>query len=94
MIRSVLLIPLLLLAACAKPAPAPVVSQSACPDTMRDVDRIACWVSAGPEPAPGVQKPSPPLLRGPDGTTVIGPKPSPPLQRGPDGTTILGPSSP
>jgi hypothetical protein len=57
--------------------PAPGALQSACSDTMRDVDRIACWVSAGPEPLPpGSQRPSPPLLRGSGGTTIIGPKPS------------------
>jgi hypothetical protein len=75
MIRAVLLISLILLAGCAKPAPAPMASQSACPDTMRDVDRIACWVSGGPEPLPEGQKPSPALLRGSDGTAIIGPKP-------------------
>lgn len=52
-------------------------SQSACPDTIRDVDRIACWVSAPPAPVPGAgPKPAPALLRGSDGTTIIGPKPS------------------
>ena len=35
-------------------------SQSACPDTIRDVDRIACWVSAPPAPVPGAgPKPAP-----------------------------------
>ena len=58
--------------------PAPGALQSACSDTMRDVDRIACWVSAGPEPLPpGSQRPSPALLRGSGGATLIGPKPSP-----------------
>ena len=73
---AVLLIPLVLLTACAEPAPAPVAAQSACPETMPDVDRIACWVSAGPEPLPAGQKPPSALLRGPNGTTIIGPKPS------------------
>jgi hypothetical protein len=73
---AVLLISLVLLAACAKPASAPVAAQSACPETMPDVDRVACWVSAGPEPAPAGQKPPSALLRGPDGTAIIGPKPS------------------
>ena len=38
----------------AQNAPPKVVSasQSACADTMRDVDRIACWVSVAPEPVP------------------------------------------
>jgi hypothetical protein len=72
MIRALLLVSLVLLGACAKPVP--VASQSACLDTMRDVDRTACWVSAGPEPlAPAGQKPSPPLLRGSDGKPIIGP---------------------
>jgi len=74
--RAVALISLILLAACAKPEPAPVAAQSACPETMPDVDRLACWVSASPEPAPAGQKPPSALLRGPDGTTIIGPKPS------------------
>jgi hypothetical protein len=73
--RAVLLIPLIVLVACAKPAAAPVAAQSACPDTMPDVDRLACWVSAKPEPAPGAGKPPAALLRGSDGTAVIGPKP-------------------
>lgn len=56
--------------------PAPGAPQSACSDTMSDVDRIACWVAAGPEPLPsGSQRPSPALLRGSGGTTIIGPKP-------------------
>ena len=73
---AVLLIPLVLVTACAQPVPAPVASQSACPETMPDLDRTACWVSAGPEPLPAGQKPPPALLRGSDGTTIIGPKPS------------------
>jgi len=71
MIRAVLLVPLILLAACARPAP--MASQPACPDTLPDVDRIACRLAAGPEPAAG-QKPSPALLRGSDGTTIIAPQ--------------------
>jgi hypothetical protein len=74
--RAVLLISLILLAACAKPAPAPVAAQSPCPDTTPDVDRVACWVSAGPEPAPAGPTSPPALLRGSDGTPIIGPKPS------------------
>jgi hypothetical protein len=59
-----------------QPKRAPVVSQSACPESARDVDRIACWVSADPETLPpGVQKPPPALLRGPNGVTIIAPKP-------------------
>ena len=73
MTRAMLLVPLFVLAACAEPRPAPMASQSACPDTLPDVDRIACRLAAGPEPAAG-QKPSPALLRGSDGTTIIGPK--------------------
>jgi len=73
MIRAVLLVPLILLVACAGPAPAPMASQPACPDTLPDVDRIACRLAAGPEPAAG-QKPSPALLRGSDGTTIIAPQ--------------------
>jgi hypothetical protein len=53
-----------------------VAAQSACPDSMPDVDRIACFVSAYPGPVPAGQKSAPPLLRGSDGTTIIGPKPS------------------
>jgi hypothetical protein len=55
---------------------APVAAQSACPETLPDVDRVACLVSLAPEAAPARPKPQPPLLRGPDGTTIIGPKPS------------------
>ena len=64
--------------AIAQSAPSKVVSasQSACAETMRDVDRIACWVSAAPQPVPAGPKPEPALLRGSDGTTIIGPKPS------------------
>ena len=57
-------------------SPVPVAAQSACPETMPDVDRVACWVSAAPEPVPAGQRPPPPLLRGSDGTTIIGPKSS------------------
>ena len=76
--RAVLLISLALLAACGTPArtSAPVAAQSACPETMPDVDRVACWVSAGPAPVPAGPKPPSALLRGPDGTAIIGPKPS------------------
>jgi hypothetical protein len=73
--RAVVLISLTLLAACAKPAPSPVASQSACPDTLSDVDRLACWVSANPEPVSATRKPSA-LLRDSEGSAVIGPKPS------------------
>jgi hypothetical protein len=75
MIRTVSLMPLILLAACAEPPPM-ASSQPACPDTMPDVDRIACRVAAGPEPLPAGQNPSPALLRGSDGTAIIGPKPA------------------
>jgi hypothetical protein len=51
-----------------------VVAQSACQDTMRDVDRIACLMSAAPEPLSTGQRPPPPLLRGPDGKAIIGPE--------------------
>ncbi|HKF71363.1 MAG TPA: hypothetical protein VKB68_06415 [Stellaceae bacterium] len=73
--RAMVLVALVLLAACAKPAPAPVASQSACPDDLPDVDRLACRVSASPGPAPDARKPAV-LLRSPDGSAVIGPKPS------------------
>lgn len=73
--RAVVLIALALLAACAKPAPSPVAAQSACPESLSDLDRMACLVSGRPEPAPDPKKPSA-LLRNPDGTTVIGPRPS------------------
>lgn len=73
--RAVVLISLALLTACAKPAPLPVASQPACPETLSDVDRLACWVSANPEPASASRKPSA-LLRNPGGAAVIGPKPS------------------
>jgi hypothetical protein len=91
MIRAVVVIALALLAACAKPAPAPVAAQSACPDSLSDVDRLACWVSAGPGPAPDTRKPSV-LLRNPDGTAVIGPKPPAP-PRNFDGSLVTGPGS-
>jgi len=59
---------------CAKPEP--LSSQSACPDTMPDVDRTACWASASPELLPAAaQKPSPALLRGSNSTILIGPQP-------------------
>src|SRR5437868_6752834 len=50
MMRALLLVCLILMETFARSAPPPVASQSACPDTMSDLDRIACWVSAGPEP--------------------------------------------
>ena len=56
-----------------QPSPVPVVSKSTCPETMSDVDRVACWVSLAPEPAPAGPKPQPPLLRGSDGAMIIGP---------------------
>jgi hypothetical protein len=40
MIRAMFLVPLILLPGCAKPASAPIASQSECPETMTDVDRI------------------------------------------------------
>ena len=55
---------------------APVAVQSTCSETMPDVDRVACWVSVSPEPVPAKLKPQPPLLRGSDGTTIIGPNSS------------------
>lgn len=70
--RTVVVIALALLAACAKPAPSPVAAQSDCPPTLSDVDRLACWVSANPETPPATRKPA--LLRNADGTPVIGPK--------------------
>jgi hypothetical protein len=51
-----------------------VAAQSACQDTMKDVDRIACLVSVAPDPAPMRPKPPPPLLRGRDGKAIIGPE--------------------
>jgi len=90
--RAVVLIVLALLAACAKPAPAPVASSSPCPDGLSDVDRLACWVSASPGPAPDARQPSG-LLRNPDGSAVIGPKPVEPA-RNPDGSLVIGPKSP
>jgi hypothetical protein len=72
--RLLSLAALLLLMGCGSPPP-PEPIASRCPDTMRDVDRAACWVAAGADgaPLPG-QKPTPSLLRGPDGETIIGPK--------------------
>jgi hypothetical protein len=55
---------------------APVAAQSDCPETLPDVDRVACLVSAAPAPVPAGPKPQPPLLRGSDGTTIIGPNSS------------------
>ena len=60
----------------AQPSPVPVVPKSACPDTLPDVDRVACLVSLAPEAAPARPKPQPPLLRGSDGTPIIGPNSS------------------
>jgi hypothetical protein len=34
-----------------------VAAQSACPETMPDVDRVACRVSVAPEPVPAGQRP-------------------------------------
>src|SRR5262249_45910540 len=75
--RAMVLVALVLLPACAKPAPAaaPVASQWACPDNLPDVDRLACRVSESPGAAPDARKPAL-LLRSPDGSAVIGPKPS------------------
>jgi len=64
-----------LLAACAKPAPSPIAADSACPSTLPDVDRLACWVSASPQTAPDARKASA-LLRNADGTPIIGSKTS------------------
>ena len=89
--RAVVLIALALLAACAKPTPAPVAAQSPCPETLSDVDRLACWAAARPEPAPDARKPSA-LLSNPNGTAIIGPKPSAP-PRNPDGSLVIGPGS-
>ncbi|GEM_PF-2708526 len=72
---TVLLIPLILLAACAAPSRGPIAAKSACPDTLPDVDRLACWASASPDPVTA-NRPAPVLLRGPDGTAIIGPKQS------------------
>ena len=90
--RAVVLIGLALLAACAKPALSPVAAKSGCPDSLSDIDRLACWVSANPGTAPDARQPSG-LLRNPDGTAVIGPKPPEPL-RNPDGSLVIGPKSP
>jgi hypothetical protein len=75
--RAVLLISLISITACAGPTPSSprVAAQSECPESMPDVDRLACVVSARPEAAPK-SKPAPVLLRGPDGTPIIGPKSS------------------
>lgn len=73
--RAVVLLTLAVLASCGAPARSPVASKSACPESLSDVDRLACWVSAGPEAAPDSRKPTA-LLRNPDGTAVIGSKPS------------------
>ena len=89
--RAVLLIPLAVLAACAKPSPSPVATKSACPETLSEVDRLACWAAARPEPAPDARKPSV-LLSKPDGTTVIGPKTTAPSRK-PDGSLVIDPSS-
>jgi len=60
----------------AQPSPVPVVPKSACPETLPDVDRVACLVSLAPEAAPARPKPQPPpLLRGSDGT-ILGPNSS------------------
>lgn len=90
--RAVVLIALALLAACATSAPAPVASKSTCPEGLSDVDRLACWVSARPGPAPDARQP-PVLLRNTDGSAVIGPKPAEPA-RNPDGSLVIGPKSP
>jgi hypothetical protein len=55
-------------------SPPQASSQSTCPETLPDVDRLACLVSAPPALAPNAQKPAPPMLRNPDGGVVIGPK--------------------
>jgi hypothetical protein len=55
-------------------SPPQASSQSTCPETPTDVDRLACLVSAPPAPAPEAKKSSPPMLRNPDGRVVIGPK--------------------
>ena len=60
----------------AQQSPVPVVSKSACPETLPDVDGVACLVSLAPEAAPARPKPQPPLLRGSDGTPIIGPNSS------------------
>ena len=73
-IRLGLVLGLALLAGCAERLSAPTDSQSACPNTISDADRLACLISIEPEPAPTLRKPSP-LLRNSEGT-IIGPKPS------------------
>ena len=90
--RAVLLIGLALLAGCARPSsPSPVTAKSDCPETLSDVDRLACRAAARPEPAPDAKKPSA-LLRNPDGTAVIGPN-APAPARNPDGTLVIDPRS-
>jgi len=91
--RALVLIFLAVLAGCSKPEPSPVASQSACPATLPDVDRLACWVSANPEPVvAGAHQPSA-MLRDANGTALVGPNsPSPP--RNPDGSLVIGPKAP
>ena len=55
-------------------SPPQASSEPTCPETLPEVDRVACAVSARSPPAPNAQKPSPPMLRNPDGSVVIGPK--------------------
>jgi hypothetical protein len=74
--RALVLIAVALLAACAKPEPSPVAAESTCPATLPDVDRLACWLAAGPVVAPDAHKHSA-LLRNADGSSVIGSKSSP-----------------
>ncbi len=74
--RALVVIAVAFLAGCAKPAPAPVAAESACPATLPDVDRLACWLSAGPVAAPEAHKPAV-LLRNADGGQIIGSKSSP-----------------
>ena len=90
--RMLVLIALALLAACTNPAPTPVASQSDCPASLTDIDRLACWVSARPEPAPDSRKPSA-LLRNSEGAALIGPN-SPAPARNPDGSLVIGPKAP
>ena len=89
--RALVLIFLGFLAGCSTPAPSPVASQSACPASLPDVDRLACWVSANPEPVDAARKPAA-LLRDANGNAVIGPNaPSP--RRNADGSLVIGPAS-
>jgi hypothetical protein len=89
--RALVLIFLALLAACARAAPpTPLAAQSACPPNLPDVDRLACWVSAAPEPGPGERQPA--LLRDLNGNAVVGPN-SPAPARNPDGSLVIGPKS-